>query len=131
MIRALTATALPKPHFRYTPIVQAGPWILFSGMVALDARTGALDRGGPGEEMARILSNLSAALPELGLTLAQLVRVRLFTTRLDQFAAINAAWEQWLGETARPPARSAIGVAALPLGACVEVEFEFYEDSAL
>lgn len=130
MIRALSCTALPQPRFRYTPVIQAGPWYLFSGMIALDPRTGALEPGGPGSEMARILANVAGALPELGLKLADLATVRIFTTRWDQFPAINTAWENWLGDHSQPPARSAIGVAALPLGASVEVEFAFYKEGS-
>jgi 2-iminobutanoate/2-iminopropanoate deaminase len=130
MIRALTPKAMPPPRFRYTPVIQAGPWFLFSGMVGLDAQTGALDPGGPGSEMATILRNLSAALAELGLDKEDLARARVFTTRMDQFPTINTAWENWLSD-ARPPARSAFAVTALPLGATVEVEFEFYKESSL
>jgi 2-iminobutanoate/2-iminopropanoate deaminase len=77
--------------------------------------------------MAKILANVTRALPELGLKLADLATVRIFTTRLDQFPAINTAWENWLSDRSPPPARSAVGVAALPLGASVEVEFAFYK----
>ena len=130
MIRALSSTALPQPRFRYTPVIQAGPWYIFSGMVALDSRTGALEPGGPGSEMAKILANVTGALPELGLKLAELATVRIFTTRLDQFPAINTARENWLSDHSPPPARSAVGVAALPLGASVEVEFAFYKEGS-
>jgi 2-iminobutanoate/2-iminopropanoate deaminase len=130
MIRALSSAALPLPRFRYSPVIQAGPWFVFSGMIALDARSGALEPGGPGSEMAKVLGNLTAALPDFGLQLADLASARIFTTRFDQFPAINAAWENWLGATSRPPARSAVGVAALPLGATVEVEFAFYKDGS-
>lgn len=130
MIRALASTRLPQPRFRYTPVVQAGPWILFSGMIALDAVTGLLEAGGPGPETAKILSNLSAALPELGLGVEDLASARIYTTRFGEFPAINAAWDAWLADVARPPTRTSVGVAALPLAASVEIEFSFYSDKA-
>jgi 2-iminobutanoate/2-iminopropanoate deaminase len=124
----LASDTLPKPRFRYSPVVQAGPWILFSGMIALDGATGLLEAGGPGRETAKILANLDAALPGLGLGIEHIASARIFTTRFGDFAAINAAWDAWLGDAARPPARTSMGVAALPLGASVEIEFAFYRE---
>jgi 2-iminobutanoate/2-iminopropanoate deaminase len=126
MHHVLTSARLPKPRFHYSPVVKAGPWILVSGMIALDAGTGALETGGPAAETAKILANLKAALPDLGLTVGQLCRARIYTTRFDQFPAINAAWTEALAEVEDPPARTSVGVSALPLGASVEIEFEFY-----
>ncbi len=128
MIRALSPAALPRPRFRYSPVVQAGPWTLFSGMIALDVDSGALEPGGAGPETAKILANLGTALPGLGLKIEDLASARIFTTRFDEFPAINAAWEAWLGGTSAPPARTSVGVAALPLGATVEIEFSFYKE---
>jgi 2-iminobutanoate/2-iminopropanoate deaminase len=128
LITALVSDVLPRPRFRYSPVVKAGPWVMFSGMIALDTATGVLESGGPGPETAKILANLSAALPGLELRIEDLATVRIFTTRFDEFAAINAAWETWLAGTAQPPARTSVGVAALPLGASVEIEFAFYTD---
>ncbi len=127
-ITAPQSPRLPKPRFLYSPVVKAGPWLVFSGMVALDATSGKLESGGPGAETAKILENLSAALPDFGLSLADLVQARIFTTRFDEFPAINAAWEICFATSNRPPARTSVGVAALPLGATVEIEFVFYSD---
>ena len=96
-------------------------------MVALDAETGALESGGPGAETARILHNLLAALPEIGLRLEDMVSATIYTTAFEQFPAINEAWEAVFSEDLRPPARTAVGVQALPLGATVEIGFEFYK----
>ena len=129
MLHALASEQLPRPRFKYSPVIKAGPWVLFSGMIALDRLTGALSPGGAGPETAKILGNLSAALPELGLGLSQLASARIYTTRFDEFNAINAAWESWLGPSNPPPARTSVGVVALPLGATVEMEFAFYLDT--
>ena len=130
MIQALSSPKLPKPRFPYSPVIQAGDWILFSGMIALDAASGALTSGGPGPETERILANVVAALPDFGLTLADLGVARIFTTRWNEFPAINAAWQKALAEVAIPPARTSVGVVALPLGATVEIEFGFYKEQA-
>lgn len=129
MPKALQASNLPKPRFHYTPILQIGPWVRFSGMIALDAASGMLESGGAGAEARKILGNLLGALPECGLTLQQLVSARLYTTQFDQFPAINKAWEEALLGIETPPCRTSVGVAALPLGASVEIEFEFYKEA--
>ena len=124
---AVSATALPQPRFRYSPCVRAGPHYRFAGMIALDPVTGALEAGGPGAETAKILDNLLAAMPEIGLGLEDMVSAAIYTTAFEQFPAINEAWEAVFSEGVRPPARTAVGVQALPLGATVEIAFEFYK----
>ncbi len=61
--------------------------------------------------------------------LADLMIARIFTTRMDAFAEINAAWEEVFTDGTTPPARTSVGVSALPLGAAVEIEFCFYRES--
>ena len=127
---AVTATALPQPRFRYSPCVKAGPHYRFAGMIALDPETGVLESGGPGAETAKILANLLAALPEIGLGLENMVSATIYTTAFERFPAINEAWEAVFSEGIRPPARTSVGVQALPLGATVEIGFEFYKEEA-
>jgi 2-iminobutanoate/2-iminopropanoate deaminase len=129
-ITAPHSPRVPKPRFLYSPVVKAGPWLIFSGMIALDAESGQLQVGGPGAETAKILQNLTAALPDFSLSLTDLVQARIYTTRFEEFPTINAAWENCFATTPRPPARTSVGVAALPLGASVEMEFVFYSDAA-
>jgi 2-iminobutanoate/2-iminopropanoate deaminase len=121
----IQSAAIPAPRFRYSPCVKIGPFYQVSGMVALDPATGLLESGGPGAETACILSNLQRALPDYGLTLDDLLIARVFTTRFDAFADINAAWEAVFTTEITPPARTTVGVSALPLGATVEIEFSF------
>jgi 2-iminobutanoate/2-iminopropanoate deaminase len=103
----------------------AGEWVQFAGLVGLDTSTGTLVEGGPGAETAQILKVVGDSLPDLGLTMGDLVVARIFTTRFDDFAAINAAWEAVFPADA-PPARTAVGVSALPIGASVEIECLFH-----
>ena len=98
-------------------------------MIALDNETSTLESGGPGAETAKILDNLLAALPEIGLELEDMVAATIYTTAFDRFPAINEAWETVFSEGVRPPARTAVGVQALPLGATVEIGFEFYKEA--
>ncbi len=127
MIEALSSENLPAPIFRYSPLVKAGPFYKTAGMIAVDKTTGELEPGGAGPETARILKSLLAALPDFGLSLDDLYSVNLYTTQLDQLPQINEAWEAVFTENARLPARTAVGVAALPLNCAVEMEFMFYK----
>jgi 2-iminobutanoate/2-iminopropanoate deaminase len=126
----MQSNAIPAPRFRYSPCVKIGPVYQVSGMVALHPESGQLVSGGPGAETACILSNLQRALPDYGLALDDLLIARIFTTRFDAFAAINAAWEAVFTADVAPPARTTVGVSALPLGATVEIEFSFVKSDS-
>ncbi len=127
MVISLSSENLPAPVFRYSPLVKAGPFFKTAGMIALDAQTGELISGGAGAETAKILANLSSALPDFDLTLSDLVSAHIFTTDMSAFPAINLAWEKVFSADGHLPARTAVGVAALPLGAAVEMEFILYK----
>ena len=127
MVESLSSKNLPAPRFRYSSLVKAGPFYKTAGMIALDKDSGLLEPGGPGPQTAKILANLLAALPDFGLTLDDLVSAHIFTTEFDNFGAVNAAWEAVLPADGHLPARTSIGVNALPLGAAVEMEFMFYK----
>lgn len=128
MIEALSSTNLPAPRFRYSPLVKAGPFYKTAGMIALDKDSGELESGGVGAETGKILDNLLKALPDFDLTLAELVSATIYTTQFDQFPDINAAWENVFTNNIRLPARTAVGVNALPLNARVEIDFMFFKE---
>ena len=127
MIESLSSKNLPAPRFRYSPLVKSGPFYRTAGMIALNKETDQLEPGGAGPETARILSNLLEALPDFGLTLDDLVSATIFTTQFDQFPEINKSWEAVISADTRLPARTAVGVNALPINAAVEMEFWFYK----
>ena len=68
-----------------------------------------------------------AAAREIGLSLTDMVSANIFTTRFDQFGLSNKVWEEFFTADVVPPARTSIGVAALPLGSAVEMSFRFYK----
>lgn len=119
----LSSKVLPAPRFRYSPIVQAGPFIFISGMVGLDRATGALANGGAFKETRQILSNVSELCHEQGWHLTQLLMARIFCANANDAAAINQAWEEVFANI-EPPARTFVTVSGLPLGAAVEIEFQ-------
>ncbi|MEO7855102.1 MAG: RidA family protein [Rubrivivax sp.] len=123
----LKSKALPAPRFRYSPVVQAGPFVFISGMVPLDPATGQLVAGGAFEQSAQVLANLKALADEMYWSLEQLLVARIFCSDFADFAEINRAWEA-VFDGIEPPARTTVGVNALPLGARVEMEFQFVVD---
>lgn len=128
MRKALVSRQLPQPQFRYSTIIKTGAYFQTAGMIALDAESNQLETGGVKAETAKILTNLTQALPDFGLSLKDMVIARIYTTNFDKFSEINKAWEDVFEEGDVPPARTAVGVSQLPLGASVEMEFTFYKD---
>jgi 2-iminobutanoate/2-iminopropanoate deaminase len=122
--RILPSRTLPTPRFRYSPVVQAGPFVFVSGMVGLDAATGQLDPGGAYGQTARVLSNLNALAVEMGWALDQLLVARIFCADPSFAADVNKAWDVAFADI-EPPARTFVTVTSLPLGAAVEIEFQF------
>jgi 2-iminobutanoate/2-iminopropanoate deaminase len=103
----------------YSQATLHGGTLYCSGQVPLDPETGELIEGGPGEQTKRCLRNLEAVCGAAGTELAQALMVSVFTTDLAAGPEINAAYGEFFGEA--PPARAMVGVAALPLGAQVEI----------
>lgn len=91
-----------------------------SGSLPLDPQTGLLDNADVASETTRSLSNLQLVCESVGTELAHALRLTIYTTRLEEFAVINQAYADFLGD--QVPARTAIGVAALPKGARVEID---------
>jgi 2-iminobutanoate/2-iminopropanoate deaminase len=102
----------------YSPIVRAGEWLVVSGQVGLV--DGRLVEGGTGAELAQAVTNLSALLDSHGATLDHVVKTTVFLADMDDYAAMNEVYAAAFGD--HRPARSAVAVAALPLGARVEIE---------
>jgi 2-iminobutanoate/2-iminopropanoate deaminase len=108
-----------KAQGPYTPIVRAGDWLITSGQVGLDG-DGTLVRGGVRAETRQALENVRALLRSEGADLADVVKTTVFLRHIDDWSAMNEAYVEMFGDTR--PARSAVAVAALPIGALVEVE---------
>lgn len=101
----------------YTPAVVAGDWVIVSGQLGLV--DGALVEDFAGE-VDQVIANLRAQLQAQGLDLGDVVKTTCFLIDLDQFAVFNERYGDAFTEPR--PARSAVQVAALPLGARVEIE---------
>jgi 2-iminobutanoate/2-iminopropanoate deaminase len=129
MRQATLATSLSKPAFKYSHVVKVGPHYYLSGLLAQDRQSGVLVGESVGEQAAKILENLQVVMQEYALGFEHLAITRLFTTDMDKFSEINAAWEQVFNNIPHaPPARTSLGVAALPMKGKVEMEFTFYKE---
>ena len=109
---------MTKPVGPYTPIVRAGEWLVCSGQVAL--RDGSLIDGDTAAQTAQAIANLRTLLEGEGADLTNVVKTTVFLADIADYAAMNEAYIAAFGD--HRPARSAFAVAALPLGARVEVE---------
>jgi 2-iminobutanoate/2-iminopropanoate deaminase len=93
-----------------------------SGQIAIDPQSGDLIEGGIGDHTRRCLDNLSAVCESAGARLADAVRLTVYATDIaGDWQEINEAYGAYFGDD-DPPARVAIGVAALPKGAPVEID---------
>jgi 2-iminobutanoate/2-iminopropanoate deaminase len=100
--------------------MRAGNLLFCSGQIPLDPKTGQLVDGDPADQAGRCLENLAAVCDAAGATLGDAVKITVYMTDITNFAAVNEVYESFF--EADPPARVAIGVAALPKGAQVEID---------
>jgi 2-iminobutanoate/2-iminopropanoate deaminase len=117
---AVTATDAPAAIGPYSQAIGHGGLLFCSGQLPLEAGSGELVGESPGEETTKCLENLGAICRAAGTELGRAVRLTVYTTRLEAFAEINEAYAAFFDDD--PPARVAIGVAALPKGADVEID---------
>jgi 2-iminobutanoate/2-iminopropanoate deaminase len=104
----------------YSQAVVSGGFVFTSGQLPMDHETGKFVEGGIQEEARQALKNAQAILEEAGTSLDKAVKVTVFLADIKDFAAFNEVYAGFFKEN--PPARSAYQVAALPLGARVEIE---------
>jgi 2-iminobutanoate/2-iminopropanoate deaminase len=111
-----TATAVGP----YSHGIDSDPFVFCSGQTPMDPNSGALVEGGVDAQTHQCFDNLFAVLAEAGLGPDDVVKVNVYLADMDDFSEMNAAYATRFGEPY--PARTTVGVAALPLGASVEIE---------
>jgi 2-iminobutanoate/2-iminopropanoate deaminase len=114
---------MSKPVGPYSPIMRAGDLLLASGQIGL--RDGAMVEGGLEPQLRQLMANLRGVLETQGATLEDVVKTTVFLVDMADFPEMNRIYLEEFGD--HRPARSSIGVAALPLGAVVEVEAVAYK----
>ena len=122
---------MSTPIGPYSPIVRAGPWLICSGQLGLaPAPEGAptalpsLVEGGSTAQLTQALRNAEALLASEGAVPTDVVKTTVFVTDMDGYGAVNQAYAAYFG--GHRPARSVVGVSALPMDADVEVEVWAY-----
>jgi 2-iminobutanoate/2-iminopropanoate deaminase len=116
----INAPDAPAAVGPYAHAVRHGDLLFCSGQIPLDPRTGELVAGSAADQAGRCLENLAAVCNAAGATLGDAIRLTVYTTEMTSFSAINEVYESFFESD--PPARVAIGVAALPRGAKVEID---------
>ncbi|SFD15290.1 endoribonuclease L-PSP [Thiohalospira halophila DSM 15071] len=121
MPREIIATdAAPAAIGPYSQAVKSGSTVYLSGQIPLDPATMTLVEGDFGAQVRRVLDNLAAVAAAAGGSLADVAKLNIYLTDMERFGEANAIMEEVFDEPW--PARAAIGVAALPKGAAVEMD---------
>ena len=118
-IRSISTDTAPRPVAAYSQAIVAGGFLFTAGMIGIDPATNALVDGFDAQAQ-RALDNIRSVLAAERLGIVDLVKVTLYLTDLTKFGAFNAMYERFL-EGSRP-ARTTVGVSALPNGALIEID---------
>jgi len=120
MKKVIHSDKAPKAVGPYSQAILTGNLVFTSGQIAIDPGLGKLIEGGIQEQARQVMANLSAVLKAAGTDLTRAVKATVFLADINNFTEFNEVYSEYF--PSNPPARSAFQVAALPLGAMVEIE---------
>ena len=123
-IEPVPTPSAPGTNLPYSPAVRAGDWIVMAGQVGLDPATGTLAEGVEAQ-VRQVMANIVAVLGDCGAALTDVAKATVFLTDMSDFPVLNEAYSAAFA--GHRPARTTIGVAALPFGAKVEIEVLAYQ----
>jgi 2-iminobutanoate/2-iminopropanoate deaminase len=118
--KTIDAPGAPEAVGPYSHAVASGGLLFCSGQIPLDPESGEIVGDDVAGQATQCLKNLQAVCEEAGTGLDRALRLTIYTTELERFAEINEAYAAFFPSD--PPARAAVGVAALPKGAVVEID---------
>jgi 2-iminobutanoate/2-iminopropanoate deaminase len=118
--KVVTTDRAPAALGPYSQAIRSGGMIFTAGQVPLDPDSGTLVTGSIEDQTHQVLRNVAAVLEAAGSGLDRVLKTTVFLTDLGDFQRMNAVYAEFFGD--EPPARSAVQVAALPLGAAIEIE---------
>jgi len=118
--QVISTKGAPGAIGTYSQAIKVDGAVYLSGQIPLDPVTGEIVDGGFRDHAVRVFENLKAVAEAAGGSLADIVKLNVFLTDLANFAAVNEVMSEYFAQPY--PARAAIGVAALPKGAQVEVD---------
>jgi 2-iminobutanoate/2-iminopropanoate deaminase len=114
----------PMPVGPYSQAIRAGDFLFVAGQVAVDPVTGDFVLGSIAEQTNQCMENIKTILNAAGASLADVVRTTIYLTNMDDFGEVNDAYGNYFDLD--PPARTTIGVAALPKGLAIEIDVIAY-----
>ena len=117
---AVTSPELAPPIGPFSQAIEVSGFLYCSGQVGQDPATGKVVEGGIVAETERVFRNLAAVLKAAGRSFDHVVRAGVYLTSMGDFAAMNGIYAKYFSQPF--PARTTIGAAELPLGACVEID---------
>lgn len=117
--QAIASDKLARPAGPFSPAIRSDGFLHVSGQIGQDPATGSLAEGVEAQTR-QVLANLRILLEAAGKDLPDVLRAGVYLTDMADFAAMNAVYAEHFAEPY--PARTTIGVAALPLGARVEID---------
>lgn len=120
MKKIIATDKAPAAIGPYSQAVDCGSFLVTSGQVPFDPATGEFVPGGIAEQTRQVLTNIREVLAAAGLTMDNIVKTTVFLQNMGDFAAMNAVYAEFF--TAEMPARMCYEVAALPMGALVEID---------
>jgi 2-iminobutanoate/2-iminopropanoate deaminase len=109
----------------YSPAVRAGDWFVLAGQVGFDLSTGRLAAGGTPGEARQAFVNVTRVLTDCGADWADVAKVTIFLADMADFPSVNEIYGEFVEQNR--PARTTVQVAALPIGARIEVEVWAYK----
>ncbi|MDR2021426.1 MAG: Rid family detoxifying hydrolase [Treponema sp.] len=120
MKNVIVTKKAPKAIGPYSQGIDAGSFVFTSGQLPVDMAVNALEKDDIKKAAKNSLENCKAILEQAGLSLKDVVKTTVFMVDLSEFTAMNEVYASYFPEN--PPARSCVQVAALPLGAKIEIE---------
>ena len=110
-----------KPLAPYSPAILVDEHLVFtSGQVGIDPETGKLVEGGVAAQAEQVMKNIKVLLDAAGAGFDSVIKTTVFLTDMNDYGVVNEIYGKYF--TDEPPARSAIAVVGLPIGALVEIE---------
>jgi reactive intermediate/imine deaminase len=117
---SISTDRAPRAIGAYSQAIRTGNWVFLSGQIPLAPESMELVQGDIEAQVSRVLDNLRAVAQAAGGDLSDIVKLTVFLTDLKHFPVVNEVMARYFREPY--PARAAVGVAALPRGAAVEID---------
>ena len=119
--QAVQTDNAPKAIGPYEQAIKVNGFLYTAGQIPIDPKTGNFVAGGIAAQTRQVLENLKAVLEAGGSSLDRVIKATVFLKNMEDFAAMNEVYGQYLGSA--KPARSTVAVAELPRGALIEIDF--------